>query len=661
MKKRIALRIICGIFFVILVAPASAFVKIGEGGFEDFPGGSSANSYSWSVLPFKGNLYVGTNRHHLHSMMEALSFMGAPISPDILPQGLLPDPPPSYGLPPYGAPQQYWFTQAWAEDFRGEIWRYNKEDKWVRVYQSGIIPIGQGKYAPNAYGYRAMAEFNGYLYACGIGTWMPPMPMNTILRSKSGDPGTWENVSGAIAQTTNIRAITEWNGKLHVAVTINADPATGMGGQAVVYASEDPESKPWIQVSLPGFGGNNSEIYYLTAFDNHLYASTVNLVSGFELWKTDGKTDTDGKYIWTQVIRNGFGDTWNQYGMTMAAFGDYLYLGTAVGIGMVMKDGQVVGTRPIEIIRVDKNDNAQLVVGARQAYDPIEGGPYPRVPLSGIGAGFGNPFNVYAWNMNVFKNCLYVGTLDLSIFVIGAIQNNPDLLSFFTSIYAPEDLDFSDDIVEAIVNNRFTPEILELMKKLFGGGDLWKSCDGKLWYPVTLNGFGNPLNYGIREVVAVKKDGKDKALAVGTANPFTGRPDGGCEVWLGDFDGDSGWSYGPRYTAKGNWATYTAYDNVPKTVILFAGQTKEAGTVSFSAPVSNKVTITVSLNRGWFFEPSPENVKIQDYNTVPPARNPSPGQFVWKGNAMYHCFSLTVPQNKFYGVHVDLLHVNFFD
>ena len=37
---------------------------------------------------------------------------------------------------------------------------------------------------------------------------------------------------------------------------------------------------------MSGFGGNNSEIYYLTAFDNHLYASTVNLVTGFEVWKT---------------------------------------------------------------------------------------------------------------------------------------------------------------------------------------------------------------------------------------------------------------------------------------------------------------------------------------------------------------------------------------
>ena len=75
-----------------------------------------------------------------------------------------------------------------------------------------------------------------------------------------------------------------------------------------------------------------------------------------------GATDpaNPGKYLWKRVINHGFGDTWNQYGMTMAAFGDYLYIGTAVGIGMVMKNGEVVGTRAIEIIRVDKNDRPSL-------------------------------------------------------------------------------------------------------------------------------------------------------------------------------------------------------------------------------------------------------------------------------------------------------------
>ena len=184
---------------------------------------------------------------------------------------------------------------------------------------------------------------------------------------------------------------------------------------------------------------------------------------------------------------------------------------------------------------------------------------------------------------------------------------------------------------------------------------MWKSCDGVHWMPVTLNGFGNYHNYGIREVIPVKKDGKDKALAVGTANPFTGRPNGGCEVWLDGFDGESGWAAGTRYIAKGNWAMYTSYSNVEKTVTLFTGQTMDAGTVTFSAPDgNNRVTITITLKPGWFFNNVSDNVKIQDYAATPPSSNPSPGQFAWKGYAWKCSFSMEVPANNYYGVHVDL-------
>jgi len=533
MKKSILSSILCGVFVILWVAVAGAaknvppqvenFAEIGQGGF-----GDSANSYSWSVYWFKGNLYVGTNRHHLHSMYEALSYMpGAPISPAAMPDYLIPDPP----VP------DTWYAYDWATTFQGEIWRYTQEKQWERVLQSGILgpmqlpppyPTGAMGYAPAAYGYRAMAEFNGYLYACGIGTWMPPMPVNSIARSPSGDPGTWEDVSGVIAATTNIRAITTWNNKLYVAASVN--------GGAVVFASADPGTAGWTQVSTPGFGVvDNSEIYYLAVFNDHLYASTINLVTGFEVWKTDGTADESGHYAWTRVIRNGFGDTWNQYGMTMAVFGDHLYVGTAVGIGMVMKrnaatgQDEVVGTRAFEILRLDSADNAELIAGAEEADDPIEGGPDPRVPASGMGAGFDNPFNVYAWNMNVYDKCLYVGTFDMSIFVLGALEKDPNLLPWFLEIYAP---DLPPEIVAAIADG-LTPENIELMMQYYAGGDLWKSCDGVNWTSVTINGFNNRYNYGIREVIPVQSKGKDMGLAVGTANPFTGRPNGGCEVWLG--------------------------------------------------------------------------------------------------------------------------------
>jgi len=46
-------------------------------------------------------------------------------------------------------------------------------------------------------------------------------------------------------------------------------------------------------------------------------------------------------------------------------------------------------------------------------------------------------------------------------------------------------------------------------------------------------------------------------------------------------------------------------------------------------------------------------VKIQDYAEAP-SGNPSPGRFAPKGHAAESPFSMTGPENNFYGVHVEV-------
>lgn len=116
---------------------------------------------------------------------------------------------------------------------------------------------------------------------------------------------------------------------------------------------------------------------------------------------------------------------------------------------------------------------------------------------------------------------------------------------------------------------------------------------------------------------------------------------------------ETAWAAGTRYVKKGNWATFTPYSGAPKTVKLLAGQTREAGIVDFSAPVNGWVTITISLNGGWFFQDVSENVKIQDYKFAP-SGNPAPGLFAHKGTSNSTTFSIQVPVNNFYGVHADV-------
>jgi len=129
---------------------------------------------------------------------------------------------------------------------------------------------------------------------------------------------------------------------------------------------------------------------------------------------------------------------------------------------------------------------------------------------------------------------------------------------------------------------------------------------------------------------------------------FCWNPEDEC-VWMGE----TAWAAGTRYTTKGNWATFTSYSGEEKLVTLFAGQTKPAGTVLFSAPTEGKVTIKINLNTGWRFADVEENVKIQDYATAP-SGNPAPGLFAWKAYAVSSPFSIEVPLNNFYGVHINV-------
>ena len=129
------------------------------------------------------------------------------------------------------------------------------------------------------------------------------------------------------------------------------------------------------------------------------------------------------------------------------------------------------------------------------------------------------------------------------------------------------------------------------------------------------------------------------------------------------FEGETAWAANGntdgelRYNQRGNWATYVQYDGREKTTTLFAGQTIDVGSVTFSAPddAYNMVTITVELTGDWEFEDVAENLKVQDYLDEP-SGNPEPGQFDHKKDcdAASNTCSIEVPANNYYGVHVNV-------
>jgi len=116
---------------------------------------------------------------------------------------------------------------------------------------------------------------------------------------------------------------------------------------------------------------------------------------------------------------------------------------------------------------------------------------------------------------------------------------------------------------------------------------------------------------------------------------------------------ETAWADGERYVEKGNWATYTPY-LVSGSAMLYAGQTMEAGMVNFSS--LGGLNIMITLNEGWRFADVEENVKIQNYDSVPSGK-PRPGQFEHKFDADAEEATYTangLPLANFYGIHVEV-------
>ena len=112
---------------------------------------------------------------------------------------------------------------------------------------------------------------------------------------------------------------------------------------------------------------------------------------------------------------------------------------------------------------------------------------------------------------------------------------------------------------------------------------------------------------------------------------------------------DSAWGSGTRYVTRGNWATYTTWA-ANSSVNIYAGQNKLAGSVSMSANIGGKVTLTITLNPGWSLQEVSNPVKIQGYSSQPASGNPSPGRFASKGSSL----TVTVPAAAYYGIHLDV-------
>jgi hypothetical protein len=450
---------------------------------------------------FGEHLYVGTSRANLALLKFAMPFVKIDVWPV------------ECAHPNYSEP----FEQ---ESARGEIWCYHPPtDEWARVYQAPFATDAEGTFSRDL-GYRAMAVFHGSSDAA------PALYVTTWSRSRGSGPDLLRTADGKNFEvlpkpqfqtlgkdiTFNaIRTLLPFKGKMFTAPTGATKGLVNTAGISLIYATDDPAKGEWICVNDPGFDVYPEvfTVYELAALGEWLYAGTAGQ-NGLQIWRT--RAEGTPPYHWERVLSGGAGrGALNQGAASMISFGDALYVGTGIQNGGYDWRNRV-GPAASEIIRIHEDGTWDLIVGnAREG----------KVPLSGLGAGFNNFFSGYLWRMGVHDGWLYAGTMDWSV-----------ILQFTDLKKRP--LRAAQIIAAAGVDEFIA---------CHGGFDLWRTCDGENWLPVTRQGFGNAFNFGCRNIVSTPH-----GLFIGTANPFgpkvarrTSRkewnwtyeenPNGGLEVW----------------------------------------------------------------------------------------------------------------------------------
>jgi len=466
--------------------------------------------YLYSMAWFEGKLYCGTLR-------GSLIFINLRIPPPRMKPFPIPIPDDPFAL-----------------DIRAQIWCYTPEtDSWEMAYQAPIVKGRFGQEVPREVGYRGMAVFKGKsdtkeaLYVCTLSPARSTGPL--ILRSEDGHefvPVTDPGMGLGLVGLNSFRFLEVFNGKIYTSpiggVQKSVDKSkfinsvVNSSASPIVYESEDPAKGSWRSVSMPRFGDdNNTVVFFVTPFNDYLYASTFNITSGFQIWKT--RAEGPAPYQWENVLRLGaYRGKLNQGVIWMCPFKGALYACTGIQDGGYDRKNNI-GPAAGEVIRIYPDDTWDLVVGkARLTPHGL------KIPTSGLAPGLNNFFNGYLWQMCEYEDHLYLSSMDWSVYLQYApTESWPPILKNF--------LIASQGGIDEIVAKE-------------GGADLWKTRDGDHWEPVTKTGFENPYNVGIRKLLPTPL-----GLAVGTVNPFSPRvavrqngsweyvdnPRGGAEVWLG--------------------------------------------------------------------------------------------------------------------------------
>lgn len=435
--------------------------------------GDRENSYLWSAEFHGGYLYVGTSRDIVGLVMTLLKVK----------------------------PANWPASVPFPSDLRGRIYRmclatgkWDKDPFYVANELATVpLPTGNLKVGPDV-GYRIMKTFTAkrgkpVLYVGSAGLSLSQnLQSSARLLAIDADNNQPEVIF--TAPGFSVRTITEYNQQLFWASEENGAPKIWYSSDPLKAYDADHNVK-FASIDVPsGWFPYGAEILDMVSWNNALYVFFFDHDfdhGGF--WCAKLQQDRRGNWNWTLIVGDqskgakypkGMGRMENG-GATPFVFKDKMYVGTISNTMwaflMAQKEPTTIPPTGTQLFRFDTNDKWERVMPPKLASGTLEEG------LNG----FANPLNLYLWRFAVQNGKLYAGTFDASIAFGGS------------------------DLLEQL--NLWNPS----------GFDLYSTYDGKLWFPESLDGFGDQWNYGARVLITNPDNGD---LYLGTANPFYG-----CQVW----------------------------------------------------------------------------------------------------------------------------------
>ena len=370
-------------------------------------------------------------------------------------------------------------------------------------------------------------------------------------------------------------------GKSSATLLISSDPEKGF---TQIADSDSLFNYPAYRYSDSIYGGSiwdmveyNNSLYVSICTGTEDNMPNKNTMQSFALVR--GDQNADGTFTWTPVAgdqkkdgaRYTFGidpERTRSGAANLMVFNDYLYIGEyndeEIALERILfsktgknANGQFGGgldcrflnanlDQSVSLYRMDKNENMELVVGNSTKM-------FPNGSLSGLKSGFGRNENQYIWRMEVYDGKLYVGTHDASSlmecfgqFVNGnLLKRTPSewkdqwnylkaLMEALTTVdpngtgnpdTLAQTIKFSYNFVFKNITVRNMASAIKLLNYLRTakrGFDLYVTEDGVNFETITIDGFGDPYNHGLRVFATT-----DQGLCLGTANPFYG-----TQIWI---------------------------------------------------------------------------------------------------------------------------------